>query len=88
MTHGHNSVSSLRVCLKCSKIKGAKSCIKVYSCYVLKIIQGNWAILVPKMTCHHNWVCFNNFFLEILHNETCSEAHENYINGFSEKIIL
>lgn len=41
-----------------------------------------------KMTCLHNSGSALSIFLKILHSEGGQELHENYVNGFSEKILL
>ena len=37
------------------------------------------------MTCRHN---SRSVLFQTLHNEKGQEVHDNYINGFSEKIIF
>ena len=48
----------------------------------------SWAILNPKMTCCCNSGSALTMFLKILDNERGQLVHENYINVFSENILI
>ena len=52
------------------------------------ICLGSWAILNPKMTCCCNSGSALTMFLKILDNERGQLVHENYINVFSENILI
>ena len=46
------------------------------------------AIFGPKMADHHILDLLRESFLSILHSESGQEVHENYINSFSNKILV
>ena len=52
------------------------------------LCQRKWVILGIKMVHPHNFGSTLKSFFLILHNEKGQEIHGNYINGFSEKILI
>ena len=82
--------------LKFSAIKGAKRYIKIYSSFFHPLIQGNWAILVPKMTYHQNskfalTICLifctmkgANRYMEIIMTCPHNSGLNNFLKNFAE----
>ena len=52
------------------------------------MFRSNGPNQTRKMTCLHNSGSALSIFLKNLRSERGQEVHENYVNGFSGKILL